>query len=156
EQIGLDLHGYLLLGGGIARGGTVTRGRAPDDLGGSRPLHPSVEPSSAESTDRIAVLPGHGAARSALLRHLRPQALLLLPQLGRERVAEVLRLKHLSNLDLGLAVERIGAALNPFDRLRLRLHLNHPEAGDQLLGLGEGAIGHNPLLAGETDTRALR
>src|SRR2546430_8718284 len=25
-----------------------------------------------------------------------------------------------------------------FDRLLLRLHLNHPEAGDQLLRLGEG------------------
>ena len=54
------------------------------------------------------------------------------------------------------APSRIGAALDPFDRLFLRLHLPQPEAGDQLLGLGEGPVDHGPLVAGELDARALR
>src|SRR5437870_8485178 len=66
---------------------------------------------------------------------LRAQALLLLPELGRELGPEVFRLEHLANLDLGLAFEREGmrAALVPFDRICLRLHPPQPEAGDQLL-----------------------
>src|SRR5438309_4928517 len=76
-----------------------------------------------------------------LLRgYLRAQALLLLPQLGRELGAEVLRLEHLADLDLGILPHRIGAALDPFDRLLLRLYLPDPDAGDQLLGLGEGPV----------------
>src|SRR5438552_7660572 len=87
---------------------------------------------------------------------LRAQALLLLPQLGRELGAEVLRLEHLANLDLGILPHRIGAALDPFDRLLLRLHLPDPEAGDQLLGLGEGPVDDGALRTREPDARALR
>ena len=49
--------------------------------------------------NRIAGLPVK--AYLLLLGDLRAQALLLLPELGRELVAEVLRLEHLANLDLG-------------------------------------------------------
>src|SRR6266516_5299597 len=87
---------------------------------------------------------------------LRAQALLLLPQLGRELGAEVLRLEHLADLDLGILPHRIGAALDPFDRLLLRLHLPDPEAGDQLLGLGEGPVDDGALRTREPDARALR
>ena len=47
---------------------------------------------------------------SALLGDLRAQALLLLPELGRELGAEVLRLEHLANLDLGPLVREWGSA----------------------------------------------
>src|SRR5438046_4627249 len=87
---------------------------------------------------------------------LRAQALLLLPQLGGELGAEVLRLEDLADLDLGILPHRIGAALDPFDRLFLRLHLPDPEAGDQLLGLGEGPVDDGALGSREPDARALR
>src|SRR5437667_1045762 len=82
-----------------------------------------------------------------LVGDLRPQALLLLPELGSELGAEVRRLEHLTDLDLGLcARHRIRAALYPFDRLLLLLHLDQPKAGDQLLGLGEGTVDHRALV----------
>src|SRR5438309_7508345 len=78
---------------------------------------------------------------------LRAQALLLFPELGRELGSEVFRLEHLANLDLGLAREGIRTALDPFDRLFLRLHLPQPEAGDQLLRLGERPVDHGALVS---------
>src|SRR5436309_272868 len=88
---------------------------------------------------------------------LRAQALLLFPELGRELGPEVFRLEHLANLDLGLAFEREGirAALDPFDRLCLRLHPPQPEAGDQLLRPGERPVDYGALVARELDPRAL-
>src|SRR5881409_176365 len=56
--------------------------------------------------------------RLALLGNPRAQTFLLLPELGRELGAEILRLEHLANLDLGLHAGGIGAALDPADRLR--------------------------------------
>jgi hypothetical protein len=62
----------------------------------------------------------------------------------------------LADFDLALSLMRIGAALHPFDRLCLRLHLEDPVAGDQLLGFSEGAVNHRALGAGEPDACALR
>src|SRR5262245_39383705 len=100
----------------------------------------------------LCLLVERGAARSTTAsrlllfrRHLRAQPLLLLPQLGREGVAEIVRLKHLADLDLRFLARRVGAALDPLDRLLLRLHLPQPEAGDQFLRLGKGSVGHDPL-----------
>src|SRR5712692_4567098 len=87
---------------------------------------------------------------------LRAQVLLLFPELGRELGPEVFRLEHLANLDLRLAREGIRAALEPFNRLCLRLHLPQPEAGDQLLRLGERPVDHGALDSREPDPRALR
>src|SRR5437667_10957500 len=53
------------------------------------------------------------------------QALLLLPDLGRERRTEVVRLEDLANLDLEAVLE--GRTLEPLDRLFLGLHLPQPE-----------------------------
>ena len=55
--------------------------------------------------------------------YLHAQALLRLPEFGREFGTEVIRLEHLPNLDLGLSFKRIGTALDPLDRLFLRFHL---------------------------------
>src|SRR5690349_8045533 len=74
-------------------------------------------------------------------------------QLGGERGSEVLGLEHLPHLDLA-ALER--NALHPLDRLILRLRLDQPEPGDQLLGLGERSVHHGALGAGELDPRAFR
>src|SRR5438309_3420729 len=87
---------------------------------------------------------------------LRAQALLLLSELERELGPEVFRLEHLANLDLRLAREGIRTALDPFDRLLLRLYLPQPEAGDQLLRLGERPVDHGALVSREFDARALR
>src|ERR1700694_257180 len=73
---------------------------------------------------------------------LRPQALVLLPQLGAGRRAEVLPPDHLATLDLERAQVPLqfgclraaggpGAALQPLDRLFLRFHLPQPVARDQ-------------------------
>src|SRR5690242_12655225 len=95
------------------------------------------------------------------LGHLGPETLFLLPELRRERLAEILRLEDLANLDLGVvAVGVVDQAergpLDPFDRLFLRLHLPDPEPRDQLLGLGERAIDHGPLRSGDPYADALR
>src|SRR5579864_1122636 len=66
---------------------------------------------------------------------------------------EVLRFKYLADLHLGIAVE--WSPLEPLDRLLLRLDLPQPEAGDQLLGLGEWAVGHDSLVPGKPHERAL-
>src|SRR4030081_565828 len=59
--------------------------------------------------------------------------------------------------DLALAVARqLEKALRQFDRLCLRFHLNDREAGDQLLGLGEGPVGNGEFSFGEPDARTLR
>src|SRR4051812_3102538 len=81
-----------------------------------------------------------------LLGRLLAETLLLLPQLGGEFLAEVLGLEHLANLELDLtvAVER-WPALDPFDRLLPRVHLDHREAGNQLLRLGERPVGDGGL-----------
>src|SRR5213594_328561 len=86
--------------------------------------------------------------------HLLAQALLSRAKLARGVARrEVLGLEHLADLHLGV-LER--STLEPLDRLRLGLHLPEPEAGDQLLGLGERPVDHGPLPAGEPDPRALR
>src|SRR6266545_7576959 len=98
-----------------------------------------------------------GRIDSLFRGHLRAYPLLLGAELGRELGTEILRFEHLANLDLGLrAREGIGAALDPFDRFFLGLHLPQPEAGDQLLRLGEGSVDDRSLCAREPDARAFR
>src|SRR5829696_9951006 len=75
-------------------------------------------------------------------RSLRHDASLLLAQLGREGLAEVVGLEHRADLDLSLRELSEGAALHPIDSLLHRLHLPEPEAADQLLSLGEWAVDH--------------
>src|SRR5882672_3814622 len=101
--------------------------------------------------------PARAGLALGVLRHLRAQARLSRSQLGCEFRTKVVSLEDLANLDLRLlaGAERAGAALDPFDRLFLRLDLKQPVAGDQLLRLGEGSVDHSPLVARELDPRAL-
>src|SRR5262245_8398156 len=107
---------------------------------------------SMARTCPIALVDGSPSAKGLA------EPLLLFPLLGREDLGrEVRSLEHLANLDLGLATRvGLGATLDPFDRLFPRLHLDHPEAGDQLLRLGEGPVGDGALPPGKPDARALR
>src|SRR5690606_7232940 len=96
---------------------------------------------------------GRRASRVLLLRRLGAEARLALPDLRRGGLAEVLDLEHLPDLDLTI-VE--GDALDPLDRLLLRLDLDQPEPGDQLLRLGEGPVDDGPVLPVEAHARAPR
>src|SRR5437879_416337 len=80
--------------------------------------------------------------------------LLPLLDLGSGLSAEVFRLKHSANLDLGSPVER--SALEPLDRLFHRPHLPQPEPGDQFLRFREWPVDHGPLSFGEPDPHAFR
>src|SRR5881296_3681450 len=84
----------------------------------------------------------------------RAQPLFVLPEFGLELGTEVVRFEDLANLDLEAVIER--RTLEPLDRLFFGLHLPQPEAGDQLLRLGERPVDHGPLASREPDTRALR
>src|SRR5688500_2239122 len=90
---------------------------------------------------------------SLLLLDLLAEPLLLLAKLRRELVAEVIFLEDLANLDLALAE---GRALQPVDRRFLRLHLDQPEAGDQIRSVAERAVGDGRLVAVGVDPDALR
>src|SRR6266508_4890231 len=83
---------------------------------------------------------GNRILRAAPPLDLRAEAVLLRAELGRELLAEVVGLEHRPDLDLGAAVE--GRALQPLHGLLHVLHLPQPEAGDQLLGLGERPVDH--------------
>src|SRR5688572_15644426 len=74
---------------------------------------------------------------SLRFRELLLDAGMVLDRLAR---AEVLQLEHLADLDLALPQHRVRATLDPLDRLLEGVHLPEPEAGDQLLGLGEGTV----------------
>src|SRR5262249_26942066 len=71
--------------------------------------------------------------------------------------SETARLEDGWDLDHALLPRhRIGTAPDPLDRFFHRLHLPQPIAGDQLLGLGEGAVNDLPLAARELDALPLR
>ena len=53
---------------------------------------------------------------------------------------EVFHLEDLADFDLGVAGAAVGAALDPLDGLFEGLDLQDREAGDELLGFGEGAV----------------
>jgi hypothetical protein len=64
---------------------------------------------------------------------------------------EVFHLKDLSDLDFGVA--GVGAALDPLDGLFQGLDLQDPEAGEEFLGFGEGAVVDCEASAGVEDAR---
>src|SRR3954462_597918 len=81
------------------------------------------------------------------------QPLLLLTQLGRERLAEVLGLDELTQLDLAVAE---GGSLQPLDRLLPGLHLPDPVPGADLLRLAERSVGDGRLLDAVTHACCVR
>jgi NAD(P)H-binding len=69
--------------------------------------------------------------------------------------AEVVQLEQLPDLNFAVLVMGVGAALDPFDRLRKRLALQDPVARYKFLGLREWAVYHPALVAGEPHSSAL-
>src|SRR5437879_272550 len=102
------------------------------------------EASNPESRDSGFSPTGCPGMTGGSLSGLRAKALLLLAQFRRQRLAEILGIEHLPDLDLGAAVER--RALHPFDRFVARLHLDQPEAGNQVAGHRERAAFDRALL----------
>src|SRR6267143_413954 len=123
-------------------------------------LYCNVERGPAKSTclaTSFRLAQGGNLPRLRLLGGcLGTQLLFLFPELGSKLRTEVLRLEHLANLNLGFPFMGTRAAFDPLDRLFHRPHLPQPEAGDQLLGLGECPVDHGPLLSREPHALALR
>src|SRR5436190_22160149 len=82
-----------------------------------------------------------------LLFDLLADAVFLLAEFGGEFGAEVFGFEDGADFDFGSAVE--GSAFQPFQGFVHRSHLPEPEAGDQLFGVGEGAVGDGGLASGK-------
>src|SRR4249920_3123430 len=67
---------------------------------------------------------------------------------------DVLGLEQLPDFELDVTV-LAGPPLDPRDRLFLRFRLDHRETCDELLRLGERAVCHGSLAAGDLHARAL-
>ena len=89
-----------------------------------------------------------------LMRQRSPFRYFVLDLLFRQDGCEVFHLKDLADFDFGVDGVGVGATLDPLDGLFEGLDLPKPEAGDELLGLGEGAVDDGTRLAGEFDACA--
>src|SRR5215216_2623661 len=94
------------------------------------------------------------AWRPSLVRGPGAQALFLPAQFGGQRLAKILRGKHLADFDLGAAVE--WRALHPVDRLIQRFGLDQPETADEVAGVIERAATDRAFSAGIFQPGALR
>src|SRR5687768_16591403 len=99
-----------------------------------------------------------GPSRGCLLPggDLLGHALFPLPDLGCVVLAEIGGLEYRADLDLRLLAGRVRAPLHPLDGLVERLHLEEPEAGDDLLRFGERPVDDRALGAREADAGSLR
>jgi hypothetical protein len=71
-------------------------------------------------------------------------------------LAEILELEDLADLDLAILLGTgWGTAFIHSTSLLLRLRLDDPVTGHQLLGSGEGTIDHRPLSPVKRNARAL-
>src|SRR5215468_7292465 len=86
--------------------------------------------------------------------HASAEVFFLLNFLVVEGSCEGFGLEDLADLYVAFAVGGVGASLDPLDRLFERLNLPEPEAGDEFLGFGEGAVNDGAVLAGEVDAGA--
>src|SRR5215211_6278716 len=120
----------------------------PPNSGDDRPARPPP--------DRVVGLTA-GPRPSCLLLGQLPSE--LAPSFDRRALTELLQLEQLAQLHLpfglGLTTGLKREPLGPFDGLLHRLHLEDPVAGDDLLGLAEGAVDHGALADGELDPNAL-
>ena len=89
-----------------------------------------------------------------LIWQLSPFRYFVLDLLFGQDGCEVFHLKDLADFDFVVAGAAVGAALDPLDGLFEGLDLQDRETGDELLGLGEGAVDDGTRLAGEFDACA--
>src|ERR1700756_2481929 len=88
-----------------------------------------------------------------LIWQLSSELYFVLDLLFGEDGCEVFHLTDLTDFDF-VVVRAAGATLDPLDGLLERLDLQDIKAGDELLGLGEGAVDDRTRLAGEFDACA--
>src|SRR6516164_3452922 len=86
--------------------------------------------------------------------HSSAEVFFLLNFLVVEGSCEVFGLEDLADLYVAFAIVAVGASLDPLDRLFERLNLPEPEAGDEFLAFGEGAVNDGAVLAGEVEAGA--
>src|SRR5271165_113613 len=113
------------------------------------------QPPCPSSDSDPAVSPAGGLFVSGLIWQLSTGLYLVLDLLLGQDGCEFFHLKDLADFDFGVDAMRVGATLDPLDGLFEGLDLPDPEAGDKLLGLGEGAVDDGARLAGELDACAL-
>jgi hypothetical protein len=89
-----------------------------------------------------------------LIWQLSPERYFVLDLLFGQDGCEVFHLKNLADFDFVVASAAVGATLDPLDGLFEGLDLQDRETGDELLGLGEGAVDDGTRLAGEFDACA--
>jgi hypothetical protein len=90
-----------------------------------------------------------------LICHLSAEVFFLLNIFFGEGGCEVFGLEDLADLYVAVACGvGVGTALDPLDGLFERLDLPEPEAGDEFLRFGEGAVGDGAVLIGEVDAGA--
>src|SRR5215211_5317354 len=120
----------------------------PPNSGDDRPARPPSRPRRSPDGWSEVAMPSSWAAPFELR-----------PPFDRRDLTELVQLEQLADLDLpfglGLTAGLKREPLGPFDGLVHRLHLEDPVAGDDLLGLAEGAVDHGALAAGELDPNAL-
>ena len=89
-----------------------------------------------------------------LIRQLSPFRYFVLDLVFGQDGCEVFHLKDLANFDFVVTGAAVGGTLDPLDGLFEGLDPPEPEAGDELLGFGEGAVDDGTRLAGEFDACA--
>ena|SRR5215469_10504564 len=113
-------------------------------------LGPCFAVGSSDTSVQLGLFLGH------LICQLSAEVFFLLNIFFGKGGREVFGLEDLADLYLAFARVRVGTALDPLDGLFERLDLPEPEAGDEFLGFGEGAVGDGAVLAGEVDAGAFR
>jgi hypothetical protein len=88
-----------------------------------------------------------------LIWHLSSDFYFVLDLLFGQDGCEVFHLKDLADFHFVVIGAAAGATLHPLDGLFEGLDLQDGEAGDELLGLGEGAVGHLAFQIEETEAK---
>src|SRR3569832_234769 len=110
----------------------------------------------SESIRPDHITPQAEAAIRLFPRESRAKLLFPFPIFFAHHGGEIPGFKHQPDLDLRFARHRVRAALHPLNGFFQRPHLPEPEAGNQFLGFGKGAVDHRAILAFKAHPRAFR
>jgi hypothetical protein len=105
-------------------------------------------------SNQLQFVDARAAIFGGLIWQLSSEMYFVLDLLFGQDGCEFFHLKDLADFDFVVAGVAVGATLDPLDGLFEGLDLQDREAGDELLGLGEGAVDDGTRLAGEFDAGA--